>query len=359
MKKVLVLLITLILLGAICFFTYKHMISAPSNEDLILEFNVEKGSTYNSIAEDLEKEGFIRSALFYKIYLKLNPVEENLEYGRYYLPTKDSVENVIGVLKKGSDTLADTVTVTFIEGKNMRSVISVITKNFNITEKQVLDKLSDKDYLDRLIDKYWFITKDIKKKDIYYSLEGYLYPDTYEFTNEDVTVKEIFEKMLKKMEEVLRPYKEDIEDSDYSIHEMLTLASITEKEALNAEDRAEVAGVFYNRLDRGMGLQSDVTTYYGLKIDDWSSRNLTSAELNKSNGYNTRASSMAGKLPIGPICMVSESAISAAVNPKDTKAIFFVADKNGKVYFSRTNDEHEEIIKELKDKDLWYTYEEE
>ena len=355
MKKVLVLLITLILLGAICFLTYKHMISAPSNEDLILEFNVEKGSTYNSIAEDLEKEGFIRSALFYKIYLKLNPVEENLEYGRYYLPTKDSVENVIGVLKKGSDTLADTVTVTFIEGKNMRSVISVITKNFNITEKQVLDKLSDKDYLDRLIDKYWFITKDIKKKDIYYSLEGYLYPDTYEYY-ETASVEDIFGKMLDNMESKLDPYMESIDKSKYSIHEMLTLASIIEQEAGSAKDRKGVAGVFYNRLSDGWALGSGVTTYYQEKIDNYS-RDLTQKELNKCGSYNTRNGCLEGKLPVGPICNPSLESIVASIEPKKHNYYYFVADKNGKTYFNKSYSDHTATVSQLKRDGLWIEYE--
>lgn len=353
---VLVLIVVVGVAGA--FIWYKTNTKPVQENEEKVTVVIESGSGVIKIAEQLENEKVIRNADAFKIYMKLKGGNKQLQAGKYELSKNMTLDQIIDVLSQGK-ILDETVKLTFIEGNNMRYVAKLIADNTNNTEEDVFDLLKDEEYLDSLVEGYWFIEDDIKDEDLYYSLEGYLYPDTYEFTNEDVTVKEIFEKMLKKMEEVLRPYKEDIEKSDYSIHEMLTLASIAEKEALNAEDRAEVAGVFYNRLDRGMGLQSDVTTYYGLKIDDWSSRNLTSAELNKANGYNTRASSMAGKLPIGPICMVSESAISAAVNPKETKAIFFVADKNGKVYFSRTNDEHEEIIKELKDKDLWYTYEEE
>ena len=105
-----------------------------------------------------------------------------------------------------------------------------------------------------------------------------------------------------------------------------------------------------------MALQSDVTTYYATKID-MDERDLTNAELNSKNPYNTHSTSMAGKLPVGPICMASESSIKAVIEPKETNALFFVADKNGKVYFSRTNSEHEKKIKELKDSGLWYIYE--
>ena len=156
MKKLIGLVIFILVLVGVVFGSYSYLISAPSKDDLILEFDVEKGSTYNSIADSLQKEKFIRSALAYKVYLKLNPVEENLEYGRYYLPTNASVKEIINVLKKGSDTLADTISVTFIEGKNMRYIISTITKNFKIDEKEIMDKLNDKEYLDKLIENYWF-----------------------------------------------------------------------------------------------------------------------------------------------------------------------------------------------------------
>ena len=355
MKKLLGVIIFLIVLVGGFFITYNHMISAPSNEDLILEYNVEKGSTYNSIAEDLEKEGYIRSALFYKLYLKLNPVSENLEYGRYYLPTKASVEELLEVFKKGSDTLADTVTVTFVEGKNMRYIISTITKNFNITEKQVLDKLSDTDYLDRLIENYWFLTKDIKNKKLYYSLEGYLYPDTYEYY-ETASVEDIFKKMLDNMENKLDPYMEDVDKSKYSIHEMLTLASIIEQEAGSANDRSGVAGVFYNRLNDGWSLGSDVTTYYQEKIDNYS-RDLTQKELNKCGNYNTRNGCLEGKLPIGPICNPSLESIVAAINPKNHNYYYFVADKNGKTYFNKTYSDHTSTVSKLKRDGLWIEYE--
>ena len=354
MKKLLIFIIVIILICGGLYLTYNHMISAPSKDSLVLEFDVPKGSTYSSIADSLKKEKFIRNTLAYKIYLKLNPVEEQLEYGRYYLPTNEDVEGIIDVLKKGSDTLADTKTVTFIEGKNMRYIISVITKNFNITEKDVLNKLKDTEYLDRLIEKYWFLTKDIKNKNIYYSLEGYLYPDTYEYY-ETASVEDIFGKMLDNMENKLDPYMESIDNSKYSIHQMITLASIIEQEAGNASDRKGVAGVFYNRLKNGWSLGSDVTTYYAEKIDNFS-RDLKQSELSKCNSYNTRSSCMAGKLPVGPICNPGFDSIIASIEPKNHSYFYFVADKNGKTYFNKTDAEHNNTVSRLKREGLWIEY---
>ena len=356
MKKILIFIIIILIICGCSYGLYNHLISSPSKDDLIFEFDVAKGSTYSSIAEDLEREKFIRSSFAYKIYLKLNPVEENLEYGRYYLPTNSDVKGIIEVLKKGSDTLADTKTVTFIEGKNMRYIISTITSNFGISEKDILNKLKDKKYLDSLIEKYWFITKDIKNKNIYYSLEGYLYPDTYEYY-ENASIEDIFGKMLDNMESKLDPYKETINKSKYSIHQMITLASIVEQEAGSAKDRKGVAGVFYNRLKDGDILGSDVTTYYAEKIDNFS-RDLKQSELDNCNAYNTRSSCMYGKLPVGPICNPGLDSIVAAIEPKKHDYKFFVADKNGKTYFTKTNYEHDEMVNKLKSEGLWIEYEE-
>ena len=356
MKKLLIIIIAIVLICFGLFGTYKFMLKAPSNKDLILEFDVAKGSTYSSIAKDLKREKFIKSDLAYKIYLKLNPVEEPLEYGRYYLPTNKDVKGIIEVLKKGSDTLSDTKSVTFVEGKNMRYIISTITKNFKITEKDILNKLSDSSYLDSLIEKYWFLSNDIKNKNIYYSLEGYLYPDTYEFY-ETASIEDIFGKMLDNMETKLEPYKTEIENNKYSLHQMLTLASIIEQEAGNATDRKGVAGVFYNRLKDNWSLGSDVTTYYAEKIDNYK-RDLKKSELSSCNAYNTRSTCMAGKLPVGPICNPGIDSIVACIEPTNHSYYYFVADKNGKTYFSQTDYEHTSTVDRLKSEGLWIEYEE-
>ena len=229
-----------------------------------------------------------------------------------------------------------------------------VFKEKNCSE-DIYSILNDEEYLDSLIQKYWFITEDVKNEKIYYSLEGYLFPNTYEFFIDEVSVKEIFNKMLDEMEKQLKPYKEDIEKSKYSIHELLTMASIVELEGKSISDRNEVAGVFYNRLKSNNTLGSDVTTYYGAKVN-MSDRDLYQKEINTANDYNTRNASLAGKLPIGPICNPSISSIKAALYPKETNNYYFVADKNGKTYFTKTYNEHLRTVSKLKSEGLWYTY---
>ena len=130
---------------------------------------------------------------------------------------------------------------------------------------------------------------------------------------------------------------------------------MAELEGKSTEDRAEIIGVFYNRITQGMSLGSDVTTYYAFKVD-MGDRDLTAKELNTENPYNTRGPNMVGKIPVGPICNPSKSAIEATLEYKETDALYFVADKTGKVYFTKSNSEHNKKIQELKDKDLWFIY---
>ena len=136
---------------------------------------------------------------------------------------------------------------------------------------------------------------------------------------------------------------------------MLTLASIVELEGTKNSDRAGIAGVFYNRLSSGWSLGSDVTTYYAAKID-MHERDLYLSELNDYNAYNTRHSMMAGRLPVGPICIPGLDSISATSNPTNHDYYYFVADKNKKTYFSKTDAEHNSLVASLKEQNLWYEY---
>ena len=129
------------------------------------------------------------------------------------------------------------------------------------------------------------------------------------------------------------------------------MASIIELEGIDKTSRKDIAGVFYNRLNKGMNLGSDVTSYYGVRKDLTS--DITESELLDNNPYNTRLASMAGKLPVGPICNPSEVSIAAAIKPNKHDYLYFVADKNGKVYLTRDYETHTRVIDNLKNKGLW------
>ena len=330
-------------------------VSCTSNKNQEnVKVTIPLGSGTSRIAEILKENKIIKSETVFKIYVKVNKIS-NLQAGTYYLNSGMSLREITDMLKTGIMHNPNQISLTYIEGKNIRWLAKEISKVTNNTEEDVFKLLKDEEYINSVIEDYWFITEEIKNKDIYYPLEGYLFPDTYALENKDVKVEEIFKKMLDRMEDILSDYKEEINNNKYTVKEILTIASIIETEGLNDDGRQDVSSVIYNRLNKGMAIQSDVTTYYGVQVD-MGERDLYQKELDTYNPYNTRGPNMEGKLPIGPIASVSKNSINAALNPSSTDYIFFVADKNGKLYFSKTNQEHDRIINDLKNKGLWFEY---
>ena len=364
MNKVLKIIITILLIifiiaviafmGAIIYYngSLKAYESPDNGKEITIEIPEKTG--IKEIADILEKNNVIKNAFTFKVYLKLTGTR-NLQAGKYVFNNgTDDVEAIVKKLNSG-DILDEAIKITFIEGKNMKYIAKTIAEKTNNTEDDVFDLLKDKEYLNELIDKYWFITDEILNDSIYYPLEGYLLPDTYTFENVDVSVKDIFEKILDYTDKYLSANREDIENTNLTVHQLLTLASIAELEGSTLDERAEIIGVFYNRLDKGMSLGSDVTTYYavGKELADG---DLTKEEIARENPYNTRAANMKGLIPIGPIDNPSKDAIQAVIFPIETDALYFVSDKNGKTYFTKTYEEHQNLIKNLKESNLWFTY---
>ncbi len=323
------------------------------SEDDYIRVEITEGMGISQIANLLEEANVIKNANAMKIYAKINNLS-GLKAGKYDFNNSENVEAILTHIING-EVADDSIKITFIEGKNMRWIAKAIAQKTVNTEEDVFELLENEDYIDELVEKYWFITDDIKNEDIYYPLEGYLLPDTYVFENDEVSVKTIFNVILNFTEKYLDSIREEIEDNDLSVHEILTLASLAELEGKSLEDREEIVGVFFNRINDGMSLGSDVTTYYAFKVD-MGERDLTAKELNTENPYNTRGPNMGGKIPVGPICNPSKLAIEATLNYKETDNYYFVADKNGKVYFTKNNEEHNKMINKLKKDNLWYVY---
>ena len=355
-KRIILFIFVFIIVSALAVVLWYKISLKPVKKEKseeAIRVEIPEGSHAKNIAKILHDNKVIRSESATNLYIKFNNIN-SLKAGKYDLFDSDDVKTILEHIVNG-DVADDSAKITFIEGKNIRWLAKKIAEKTDNTEDDVFDLLEDEDYIDSLIDKYWFITEDVKNEDIYYPIEGYLLPDTYIFENKDVSVKEIFNVILNYTDKFLSKYKDQIEESDFSIHEILTLASMAELEGESLEDRKEVIGVFINRINKNMSLGSDVTTYYAFKVD-MGERDLKAKELNTENPYNTRGPNMAGKLPVGPICNPSKEAIEAALDYTETDALYFVADKNGKVYFTKSNDEHNKKIKELKDNGLWFTY---
>lgn len=347
--KIILVLVAILLIGiATLLGTYCYFKSPVSNDKKEVSVVIESGSTISDIATLLKKEGLIKNENFFKLYVKLKKVS-NVYAAKYYFSPSMNLDEIINTLNEGGYN-ENEISITFKEGINMRGIAKLIKENTSNSEDDVYKKLKDEKYLNSIIEKYWFLTDDIKNSKIYYSLEGYLFPDTYRFNSKDVTVEEIFNKMLDQMEKELNKYKKQIENSKYSVHELITLASITQSEGYNEDDFKNIASVFYNRLKTGMALGSCITSYYGVKKD--MTDELLQKDIDASNPYNTRGNNPVS-FPVGPISMPGAKALDATLNPIETSYYFFVSDKNNKLYFTKTLNEHERMITKLQNEGLW------
>lgn len=347
--KIILVLVAILLIGiATLLGTYCYFKSPVSNDKKEVSIVIENGSTISDIAALLKKEGLIKNENFFKLYVKLKKVS-NVYAAKYYFSPSMNLDEIINTLNEGGYN-ENEISITFKEGINMRGIAKLIKENTSNSEDDVYKKLKDEKYLNSAIEKYWFLTDDIKNSKIYYSLEGYLFPDTYRFNSKDVTVEEIFNKMLDQMEKELNKYKKQIENSKYSVHELITLASITQSEGYNEDDFKNIASVFYNRLKTGMALGSCVTSYYGVKKD--MTDELLQKDIDASNPYNTRGNNPVS-FPVGPISMPGDKALDATLDPIETSYYFFVSDKNNKLYFTKTLNEHERMITKLQNEGLW------
>lgn len=314
--------------------SYKIGTSSVSKDSVEVKITIPKESTYLSISSLLKENNLIRSESFYKIYIRLFK-PNNLKAGIYILNQNMDVKKIVDTLE--GNVKSEEIMITIPEGKHIEEVAEIISSKINVTKEDILSYWQNEEVLNNLINKYWFLTDVIKKEGIRYSLEGYFFPDTYSILKygkiEDITYK-----MLDKMDEVLSKYKDEINNSKYNVHEILTLASIVEHEAILDSDRPMIAGVFINRLDNNMKLQSCATVGYA--INEWKlSYNYN--DLQTPSPYNTY---FYEGLPIGPGNMPGELSIEAVLRPTKHDYYYFLANVNDKdskkTYYSKTYSEH-------------------
>ena len=340
-KTKIILIISGIILAIIAIFIglYFYLLTPVSKESTIVNFTINQGDSKMEIANNLKDANLIKSKYATLFYIVLSG-NTNIQAGSYELNRNMSTEDIIRSLANGDVINAerDSVSLTFREGITLEEYLKLLSENTNLEYDAMLEEINNSEFLNSLIDDYWFLTDDILNNDLYYGLEGYLYPNTYQIHTE-TTLNEVIRKMLDETAKQLEIFRGEIDAGNYSIHEILTMASIAEKEAMNYEDRTKVAQVIYTRLDLGMNLGMDVTTYYG--VHKSMTETLTTLDLADDNPYNTRNASLIG-LPVGPICNPSSESIRAVLNPADTNYIYFFADIiTGNVYFT---DDYNEFL---------------
>ena len=259
--------------------------AVDSENDEPVNVNIPSGSGASAIVEILDENGLVKNKTCAKIHARIGGYD-SLQANSYIFSRSMTLPEIFEAINTGDFDYLSKDKLTIREGLTIPQTADAIAEELPFTRDELIAKWADKAFLQQLIDKYWFITDDILNADIKYPLEGYLYPETYFITEEEPTIESITIMMLDMMDQQLSSMKKDIEDSDFSVHELLTLASIVEKESSNVkEDMPEVAGVFINRLNQGISLGSDVTVNYIFEKDGVE---LTVSQLDSDNKYNTR-----------------------------------------------------------------------
>lgn len=346
-KPLLLLFIFFLFLCIGSFMTWQYLEGpVDKNDTEEVEIKIESGTSSTRIGEILKEKKLIKSTLLFKIHLKIEHVE-SLKASTYKFSKSMSLSEIIRALEQGVVSNEGAIKITFREGERIPDYAEDIADSLKLSSEEVINILNNEEYLKELISKYWFLTEDILQDGIYYPLEGYLAPETY-FFDKDADVYDVIERLLNQMDANLEEYKMVVEKDP---HYYLTMASIVQLEGTNTENRKMIVGVFENRLSNGMNLGSDVTTYYALQRS--MKEDLSASEFATVNPYNTRGGGMIGKMPIGPICNPSMSAIEASVEPTENDNFFFVADKYGKIYFTKNNAEHDKKVAEIKANGDW------
>lgn len=330
MKKIILIItgVVIILLSSLVIL-YNVNLSAVKKESEQVSFVIESGTSTQNIIKNLKEANLIKNELVTKIYVKLNSINK-IQAGTFTLNRNMDVEDIFKTLEnKGMSD--NTFRITFKEGDTLEKYVEQISESLNKDKEDLLKEINSQEFLTPLIEKYWFLTDDILKEGIYYPLEGYLYPNTYEFY-QNTDLKTIVTKMLDETYKQMDAFKIAINEGEHNVHDILTMASIIEKEAVREEDRKKVSQVIYKRLSLNMSLGMDVTAYYGVRKN--LTEPITALELNDNNPYNTRVTSFKG-LPIGPICNPSKTSIRASLHPSNTNYVYFFADvKTKEVHFT-------------------------
>ncbi len=322
---------------------YNNYLAPADIEDRTdIAFEVESGQSLTRVANNLEQAGLIRSRTVFKYYCDFAGMGQKIQAGNYLLRPSMSMQEIADQLTRG-DGNPLVRNITMIPGWTLEDFASKLVKN------GVLESADEFLSLCRTGEKfsdYYYVADVLESRNAAqrkYMLEGYLAPNTYEVYT-SATAEDIIRKLLSQTERAFpADYQDYAQQLGYTMDEILTLASMIEKEAKNS-DFAKVSAVFHNRLKQGMKLQSDVTIHYVTGVRKMS---LDNNDLGTHSLYNTYEN--AG-LPLGPICAPSVEAINAALFPDASYVaenyLYFCAKdpESGELYFSRTLQEHEQAV---------------
>jgi UPF0755 protein len=295
------------------------------------------GSTNKDIASLLASKKVIKSAMVFDYYVKSKNYTD-FQAGVYQLKPSMDLNEVISTLRTDDGAVAKPVAHVLVrEGVTVETIASSMhkytKKDKNLTKKSFMAVMKDKTFFKQMAAKYpQLLGSASKAKHVRYRLEGYLFPATYD-VSKNMSAESLVESMLAKTDESLSPLYKSIKAKGYTVQEVMTLASLVEREGVTNSSRKKIAGVFLNRIDVKMPLQSDLTVMYALNTHK---KNLTNKDTAVDSPYNLYVHTGYGP---GPYNQPSLESIQAVLNPSERSAgyLYFVANmKTGKILFGRT-----------------------
>ena len=352
------LLIFLALISAGGYFGYQYVQSSlqPVDADSkqYVTVQIPEGSNVQEIGKTLEDAGLIKHGLVFSLYAKYKNYAD-LKSGYYNLQKSMSTEDIIHELQKGGTAEAQEpvlATLTIPEGytiDQMAQAVGQLQGDFKepLTADAFLAKVQDESFISQEVAKYPSLLESLPTKEsgVRYRLEGFLFPATYSI-KESTTIESLIDEMLAAMDKTLAPHYSTIKSKNLTVNELLTIASLVEKEGAKTEDRKLIAGVFYNRLNLGMPLQSNIAILYaqgklGQKISLADDAGIDTSINSPYNVYTNL-----GLMP-GPVDSPSLDAIESSINQTKSDNLYFVADvTEGKVYYANNQEDHDRNVAE-------------
>ena len=352
------LLIFLGLISAGGYFGYQYVQSSLQPVDAsskqYVTVQIPEGANVQTIGSTLEKSGLIKHGVIFAFYAKYKNYSD-LKSGYYNLQKSMSTEDIIHELQKGGTAEAQEpvlATLTIPEGYTIDQIAQAVGQlqgDFKepLTADAFLAKVQDENFISQEVAKYPSLLESLPTKEsgVRYRLEGFLFPATYSI-KESTTIESLIDEMLAAMDKTLTPHYSAIKSKNLTVNELLTIASLVEKEGAKTEDRKLIAGVFYNRLNLGMPLQSNIAILYaqgklGQKISLADDAGIDTTINSPYNVYTK-----AGLMP-GPVDSPSLDAIEASINQTKSDNLYFVANvTDGKVYYAVTQEEHDRNVAE-------------
>lgn len=330
-KRALIIAFTIALLSffalkAYLNYRYASYLSTPVDKSATarITFSVEPGQTAKTIAKNLLDLDIIPSKWAFYRYIKENSMGQKLQAGKYVLKKSYTIPEIADILTLGKNP---EIVLTIREGLSLEEVDQFLAENRILPEGSFLSCAKTCPIDER------FSFLDSRPEGA--SLEGYLFPDTYFVDPETVTPKSLVMRMLKNFDEKLSSeLRSEIAKQGYSIHQIVTMASLIEKEANSKEERPIISGILWKRFREKMVLGVDAAVRYALQ--KWTEP-LTVTDLEVNSPYNIRKKT---GLPPGPISNFGIDSLQAAIMPKETPYYYYLHDSEGKVHYAKTNDEH-------------------